>query len=121
MPHQKTKSQIGRGSKNKGKVGEREVVALLREYGYAAQRGQQFAGGPGSPDVVHNMRVSDYCAIHIEVKRSEQLALWAALAQAEADTTPGDIPVVFHRKNHTDWVVILEASDFLAIMKRTKK
>ncbi len=120
MPQKKTKSQIGRGSKNKGKVGEREVVALLREHGYVARRGQQFAGGPGSPDVIHNMEVADDCQIHIEVKRGEKLALWAALAQAEEDAPLADIPVVFHRKNNQPWVVILDAVDFITIMKRTQ-
>ncbi len=117
----KSKSQIGRGSKNKGKVGEREVVALLRKYGYEARRGQQYAGGGDSPDVVHNMELADDCAIHIEVKRGEQLSLWASLAQADEEAWPSDIPVVFHRKNHQDWVVILDAIDFITIMKRVKK
>ena len=116
----KSKSQIGRGSKNKGKVGEREVVALLREYGYKARRGQQFAGGPGSPDVVHDMELANDCQIHIEVKRGEKLALWAALDQAEYDAPPGDIPVVFHRKSRKGWVVILDATDFITIMRKVK-
>ena len=117
----KTKSQIGRGSKNKGKGGEREVVALLRGRGFVARRGQQYAGGPGSPDVIHNMEVADDCQIHIEVKRSEKLALWAALDQAEEDAPLADIPVVFHRKSRKHWVVILSAVDFITIMKRIKK
>ncbi len=116
----KTKSQIGRGSKNKGKVGELQVVGLLKLYGYRARRGQQYAGGPGSPDVVHNMILADDCAIHIEVKRGEQLSLWAALDQANEDAPPGDIPVVFHRKSRRKWVVILDAVDFITIMKRTR-
>ena len=116
----KSKSQIGRGSKNKGKVGEREVVALLRACGFEARRGQQYAGGGDSPDVIHNLRVADDCALHIEVKRTEQLSLWAALDQADEDAPPGDIPVVFHRKSRKHWVVILKAVDFLTIMQRIK-
>ncbi len=116
----KSKSQIGRGSKNKGKVGEREVVALLREHGYKARRGQQYAGGGDSPDVVHNMELADDCQIHIEVKRGEQLSLWAALDQAEEDAPLADIPVVFHRKNNKPWVVILSAVDFITIMRKVK-
>ena len=116
----KTKSQIGRGSKNKGKVGEREVVALLKTHGFKAHRGQQYAGGRDSPDVAHNLRVADDCDIHIEVKRTEQLSLWAALNQAEEDAPPGDIPVVFHRKSRKQWVVVMDAVDFLTIMQRIK-
>ena len=114
----KSKSQIGRGSKNKGKVGEREVVQFLRAYGFQARRGQQYAGGGDSPDVVHNLQLADDCAIHVEVKRTEKLSLWASLDQAEEDAPPGDIPVVFHRKSRQPWVVILTAADFLTIMKR---
>ncbi len=117
----KTKSQIGRGSKNKGKVGEREVVQCLLAYGFEARRGQQYAGGGDSPDVVHNLQIAADCAVHIEVKRTEKLSLWASLDQAEEDAPPGDIPVVFHRKSRKPWVVILNASDFLLIMQRIKK
>ena len=116
----KTKSQKGRLSKNKGKAGEREVVALLRQHVFEARRGQQFAGGGDSPDVIHNLPVAEDCHIHIEVKRTEQLPLWAALDQANSDAPPGDIPVVFHRKNNKPWVVVLSARDFLTIMRRLK-
>ena len=112
----KTKSQIGRGSKNKGKVGEREVVAFLQARGYFARRGQQYAGGGDSPDVVHNIP-----GVHIEVKRTEQLSLWAALDQAGEDAPAGDIPVVFYRKSQKTWVVIMDAHDFITIMQRSKK
>ena len=35
-------------SRRKGKVGEREFAALLREHGFDARRGQQFSGSPDS-------------------------------------------------------------------------
>ncbi len=109
----KTKSQIGRGSKNKGKVGEREVVALLRKHGFEARRGQQYAGGGGSPDVVH-----DLPGIHIEVKRTEKFNLESSMQQAREDCAAGDIPVIFHRKNQKVWVVVIDADDFLDIIGR---
>ena len=111
----KTKSQRGRMSKNKGKVGEREVAALIKEYGFEARRGQQYSGD-GAPDVIHTMSVGTE-DIHIEVKRTETFPLWAALAQAKEDAPPGNIPVVFHRKNGKPWAVVLDAKDFLLIMK----
>ena len=96
----------------KGKRGEREVAALLREYGFEARRGQQFSGGGDSPDVVHNIP-----GVHIEVKLTEAFKLWDALEQAKADQRPGDLPVVFHRKNRKDWVAVLDAKDFLSLME----
>lgn len=98
-------------SKNKGKVGEREVAALLKRYGFEARRGQQYSGD-GAPDVIHNLD-----RIHIEVKRTETFPLWAALEQAEADKPPGHIPVVFHRKSGKPWVAVLNAADFLELMQ----
>ena len=101
---------MGKMSKEKGKVGEREVAALLRAHGFAARRGQQFAGGGDSPDVVH-----DIPGVHIEVKRTEQLNIYAALDQAAADSAKGELPAVFHRKNGKRWLVIMDANDFLKL------
>ena len=108
----KSKSQIGRGSKNKGKVGEREVATLFREHGFKARRGQQFTGGGDSPDVVHNVE-----GLHIEVKRTEKFDLEGAMQQARDDSTLDEIPVVFHRKSRKTWVVVLDADDFLHMIQ----
>ena len=51
-------------SRQKGKVGEREFAALLRVHGFDARRGQQFAGGGDSPDVVSGA----LRWLHIEVR-----------------------------------------------------
>lgn len=99
---------MGKTSRDKGKRGEREVASFLREYGYDARRGVQYHGGKDSPDVV------GLPGIHIEVKRTERLHLWDALAQAKADA--GDnLPAVFHRANDCPWVVIMDAKDWMRI------
>lgn len=105
---------MGRMSRNKGKTGEREVAKLLREYGYHGKRGNQFKGGPESPDV------AGLPEHHIEVKRVEAFRLYDALAQANSDAGPFDIPVVFHRSNGHPWVVVLEARDYLKMMVRIR-
>lgn len=97
---------MGKLSKTKGKVGEREVAALLREYGFEGKRGVQYQGGKDSADV------TGLPGFHIEVKRTEKFALEAAMAQARADCG-GNIPMVFHRKSKNGWVVIMDAEDFL--------
>ena len=102
---------MGKMSKTKGKVGEREVAAFLRAYGFAdAKRGQQFAGGGDSPDV------AGLPGFHIEVKRCETFSLYAALEQAVGDADPRKIPIVFHRRNTKPWTVILRADDFLYLL-----
>jgi len=99
-------------SRRKGKVGEREFAALLREHGFDARRGQQFAGGADSPDVV-----SDALAwLHVEVKRVQNLNLADACAQAEGDS--GGKPwIVAHRRNHAPWLITMRAETFFNFLR----
>jgi hypothetical protein len=99
-------------SRNKGKVGEREFAALLRAEGFDARRGQQFAGGGDSPDVV-----SEALAwLHFEIKRVQRLNLIDACAQAECDC--GGKPwVVAHRRNHAPWLVTMRAETFFQFLR----
>jgi len=104
---------MGGMSRTKGKVGEREVAALLKDHGFEARRGQQYAGGEDSPDVVHSMG-----PFHIEVKRTERFALYPAMDQARADMRKGETPLIFHRANGKEWVVVLPADGFLTLVRK---
>ena len=95
-------------SREKGKRGEREFAAYLREHGYAAKRGVQYQGGQDSPDVV------GLPGVHIEVKRTEQLRLYDWLDQARDDAGP-QIPLIAHRKNGKGWVAIMPMDDFMRL------
>lgn len=96
----------------KGKVGEREVAALLKQYGFEAKRGQQHAGGADSPDVVHDMD-----GFHIEVKRVENLSLYTAMDQAIRDSQGStNDPIIFHRRSRKPWLIIMDAEAFLRLM-----
>lgn len=101
---------MGGMSREKGKRGEREFAEYLRERGLRARRGQQFSGGPGSPDVLSGI---DHA--HFEVKRVETLRLHDALAQAIADAGPEDTPVVAYRRNRGEWVAILPMDHLIAL------
>ena len=100
----------GKRSREKGKRGEREVASLLREYGYDARRGVQYKGGQDSPDVI------GLPGTHIEVKRTERLNLYDALSQSKADAGD-DMPIVLHRKNNSEWVVIQPLSDWINLFR----
>ena len=104
---------MGKMSRDKGKAGEREVAELIRSYGFEARRGQQYRGGPGSPDVIHSIP-----NVHVEVKRTQRFNAYDAMQQAEDEAAPGEVPVVFHRRNACSWLVVMHASAFLKIMKR---
>ena len=98
-------------SRAKGCRGEIEVAKLFRSYGFPeARRGQQYHGGPDSPDVV------GVPGLHIEVKRTERLNLYDALAQAKRDAGE-DLPVVIHRKNDSPWVAIMDFDDWMKIFR----
>jgi len=99
-------------SRAKGAVGERELAGYLREQGFDAKRGQQFKGGPGSPDVV------GLPGFHIEVKRTESGNPYQWLAQAQRDAGLEDIPLVIHRRNDKPWIVVLELDEFLRCLKQ---
>lgn len=95
-------------SREKGKRGELELAEYLREHGFeGARRGQQYCGANGDADVV------GLPGFHIECKRVERLNIHEAMLQSESDADIGEIPVVMHRKNHTDWLCTLPLSQFL--------
>jgi Holliday junction resolvase len=97
-------------SRQKGKRGEREAAAELAVvFGCEARRGVQYQGGPDSPDVV-----LEGVAVHVEVKRTETLSLYAATDQAR-DDAGGKIPLVLHRRNGKAWVAIVELEHLPAL------
>ena len=100
---------MGKASREKGKRGEREASNFFKYYGYETRRGVQYHGGPDSPDVVG---LPD---MHIEVKRVESLQLYKALAQSKDDSDAAELPIVMHRKNNQDWVIIQPAEDWMLL------
>ena len=102
-------------SRAKGARAERELARALTGLGLGeARRGQQFAGGLDSPDVLCP-RLSEL-GYHVEVKfyqncqmfRAATVATWDAQATRDA----GELtPVIAHRWNRqtTWWVRVLPA------------
>ena len=101
-------------SRRKGKEGELEAASFLTQYGFPARRGQQFSGSPESPDVV----CPTLASLHFEVKRTQRTDLYAWIAQAKHDAG-GKIPVVLHRRNDSEWLVVIRAEDFLALARES--
>lgn len=99
-------------SRSKGATGEREVASILRGHGYKkARRGQQYSGANGDADVV------GLPGIHIEVKRRERLNIYNAIDQAKRDRKPDELPAVFHRKNHCEWLVTMPLDEWMKIYR----
>jgi len=105
MAKKKTRSQLGRLSKEKCKRTEREVVALLQEQGFAdALRTQQYSGKGGGPsDVICPKSLP---RVHIEVKADQKIklgnqALRDAMLQAMRDAEGDRWWVVFWRRDRS--------------------
>ena len=99
---------MGKSSQRKGAAGERELVAVLNEYGFETQRGGSETFGT-VPDVV------GLPGIHIEVKRVERLNLPEAMRQAvrDAERFQDGMPALFHRRNRQPWLVTVRLDDFM--------
>lgn len=106
---------MGKREREKGKRGERELAALIRECGFEARRGSQFHGGADSPDVV-----CDIPGVHVEVKRTEALSLYPAMEQAAQDAG-FKIPVVFHRRSKKPWLAVISAVDLLGLLRKLQE
>ena len=100
-------------SRGKGKRGELEFAAFLRQHGIDARRGVQYAGGVDSPDIV-----SEALAwLHIEVKRVEVFNLAKACAQAARDSA-GKPWIVAHRRNRKPWFITMDADACYRLLHR---
>lgn len=97
-------------SRQKGKRGELEWAHFLTDKGYPARRGVQFSGSPDSPDVV----CGQLSGFHFEVKRREAGNPFPWLKQAISECG-GKTPVVAHRRNDEEWMIIMRADDFLKL------
>ena len=101
-------------SRQKGARGEREIASILKARGYDAHRGQQYSGANGDADV------EGVPGFHIEVKRTENFRLWAALDQSRRDAREQERPVVIHSKNGTGWVVVQPLDDWLDLVEEAR-
>ena len=106
---------MGNKSQRKGADGERELAAVLQEYGYSIQRGGSLSFGE-VPDL------AGLPGIHIECKRVERLNISQAMAQAirDAEKFQDGAPTVFHRRNREPWLVTMQLSDWIALYGRQK-
>ncbi len=99
-------------SRQKGKRGERMWRDELRAQGFTARRGQQYAGGIESPDVV----CEELKNLHMECKFVQNLNLDKACEQAEKDSR-GKRYIVAHKKNNKPWRVTMSSDTFFALLR----
>lgn len=113
MTKTRTKSQIGKASKARGKRAELDLARKLQEFGFTeARRTSQYCGKAGTSDV------TGLPGVHCESKAVERLNIWSALAQSRRDSEAdgnGDIPAVFFKRNRSGWYVAMPLCDFVRL------
>jgi Holliday junction resolvase len=97
-------------SRNKGGVGEREVVAIAHAHGLTAARRNFMSGGQGGGDII------GVPGVHLEVKRQERCSIWEWIKQARDEAPPADTPVVAFRRNGDGWYAAVPLDDFLELV-----
>lgn len=115
-------SDIGRASRNKGKVGEREAAKALMERipGVKIERSVQYSGRGaargtgGMPDLV------GLSPFHLEVKRTEKAAPYKWLEQVRTDKLSGELGVVLHRQSRKEWIAIMTMDDFCKLVNMAR-
>jgi Holliday junction resolvase len=111
---QKTRQELGRYSREKGKRFERTVASLLKQQGIDASRTAQHCGKTGqAPDVI------GLAGIHIECKSQEKMRLYEWMDQAIEDSSgTGNVPVVIHKASNKPILVSMRFDDFLNLYLR---
>ena len=106
-------------SKRKGKEGELEWCKFCHERGFeSVRRTAQFCGNTGEASDCVGLP-----GIHQEIKRVERLNIHEAVNQSVRDSTAagkGSLPIVAHRKNRTDWLITMRASDWFKLYSAWK-
>lgn len=100
-------------SKQKGARFERTLASKFREHGFDARRTAQYCGNTGdAADVV------GLPGIHVEAKHQEQMRLYEWMSQAKRDAEhSGNIPAVFHKKNHAEILVTMTLEDWMNLYR----
>lgn len=106
----------GNRSQRKGADGERELAALLREYGYSVERGGSLSFGD-VPDLI------GLPGVHIECKRVERLNVPEAMKQAtrDAEKFHDGAPTLFHRRSCEPWLVTMRLQDWMEMYRNNTK
>ena len=100
-------SLSGKGRRDKGVAGEREVRSAFERAGFEVR---------GLEDTGDHLVICAGLTLHVESKRQEtiRIALWSQ--QAEIEAPQGTVPIVAYRRSREPWRVSLLLDDFVALL-----
>lgn len=105
-------------AKAKGREGQKEVVQMILDAFPDLKPDDVLwrSMGAQGEDIMLSPEARSKFPFSVEVKRTEKFNAYAALEQAAANNRGDNDPVVFARKNKTEWVVVLYAEDFMDLV-----
>jgi len=106
-------------ARNKGNKGEREWRDVLNStFGAKFARTPLSGGLDLKGDIMRTYGSPKTIAdeFHWEIKRVEKLNIHQAMAQAIRDSRPPLLPCVPFRRNHEEWMICIQAKDFLNLL-----
>lgn len=96
--------------RRKGKTGELEVMAILREHWPEARRNLE----QHTDDKRDALGVN---GVHFQIRRKESLRLWEALRDTAEEAAEHDLPVLVFRRNRSKWYAALELDELVALLR----
>lgn len=115
----KAKGANGARSKAKGRDAVMQLAVLLvTAFGWHPDDALVKATSMAGCDLHLSPRAKGDFPYSIEVKNTEVLSIWAALAQAAAHASPEHPPILFFKRAKSVMYVALAADVFLALQKR---
>jgi Holliday junction resolvase len=100
----------GRGKRNKGAAGERELAGILKDQlGFEVKRNLGQARDGADDITIQKFR--------IEVKRQERLQVDKWSEQVESCSKSGEIPILAYRRNGQPWRICLKLDDFIPMLR----
>ena len=100
----------GRGKRNKGAAGERELAGILKDHlGFEVKRNLGQARDGADDITIQKFR--------IEVKRQERLQVDKWSEQVESCSKSGEVPILAYRRNGQPWRICLKLDDFIPMLR----
>jgi hypothetical protein len=101
-------SLSGKGRRQKGVRGEREVAGLFGERGLKLRNLERTGD--------HLVKLPQGTWLHVEVKRQEALRMTLWNEQAAAEAPPGTVPLVVYRRSGELWHASIRFDHFLDLI-----
>lgn len=106
-----------RSAKAKGRRLQKWVAAdLIDALNVAEGDARSSVMGESGRDVPLSPHAELFCPFDIECKNQEKLNIWAAIAQAEANTGEGRWPLVVFKRNYSKPYAVLRWQDLAEIL-----